>query len=137
MKRVFKIYLLPLLFLMIASQVSSENKSIPTDTLVYYTRTENRKIATLLEERNYYKEVYHKDSAIISEIKYIIIEKDKQLYNISVKLTDLEALYKSLTRDFNKLSNENKSLNRANQKLTIWGISTTTSTILLLVLIII
>lgn len=122
---------------MIVSQVSSENKSIPTDTLVYYTRTENRKIAVLLEERNYYKETHGKDSAIISEIKYIIVEKDKQLYNTSVKLTDLEALYKSLAIDFNKLSNENKSLNRANQKLTIWGISTTASTILLLVLIII
>lgn len=120
---------------MIALQVSSENKSIPTDTLVYYTRTENRKIAVLLEERNYYKEAYHQDSAIISEIKYIVIEKDKQLYNTSVKLTDLEALHKSLAIDFNKLSNENKSLNRANQKLTIWGLSATTSTILLLVII--
>ena len=122
---------------MIVSQVSSENKSIPTDTLVYYTRNENRKIAVLLEERNYYKDVHYKDSAIISEIKYIIVEKDKQLYNTSVKLTDLEALHKSLSIDFNKLSNENKSLNRANQKLTIWGLSATTSTILLLVLIII
>lgn len=122
---------------MTALQVSSENKFIPSDTLVYYTRSENRKIATLLEERNYYKEVYHKDSIILSEIKYIVIEKDKQLYNTSVKLTDLEALYKSLAIDFNKLSNENKSLNRTNQKLTIWGLSTTASTILLLVLIII
>ena len=86
MKRVFKIYLLPLLFLMIVSQVSSENKSIPTDTLVYYTRTENRKIAVLLEERNYYKDVHYKDSAIINEIKYIIVEKDKQLYNILCKI---------------------------------------------------
>ena len=116
-------------------QVSSENKSIPTDTLVYYTRTENRKIAILLEERNYYTEAYHQDSVIISEIKYIVIEKDKQLYNTSVKLTDLEALYKSLAIDFNKLSNKNKSLNRTNQNLTIWGLSTTASTILLLVII--
>ena len=122
---------------MTVSQVSSENKSIPTDTLVYYTRTENRKIAVLLEERNYYKDVHYKDSAIISEIKYIVIEKDKQLYNTYVKLTDLEALYKSLAIDFNKLSNENKSLNRANKKLTIWGLSTTASTILLLVFIVI
>mgnify|MGYP003592896641 CR=1 FL=1 len=120
---------------MTALQVSSENKSIPTDTLVYYTRTENRKIAVLLEERNYYKEAYHQDSTIISEIKYIVIEKDKQLYNTSVKLTDLEALHKSLAIDFDKLSNKNKSLNRANKNLTIWGLSTTASTILLLVII--
>ena len=119
---------------MIVFPVLSEVKSTG-DTLVTYTKSENRKIAILLEQGNYYKTVYKQDSAIINTQKYIILEKDKQLLNINKILIDCKAQHDSLSMQLNKCIEHNNTLIIQNKNAIRWAVSSTVSTIVLLIII--
>lgn len=119
---------------MIVFPVLSEVKST-NDSLVTYTKSENRKIAILLEKGNYYKQVHNNDSATIVSQKYIILEKDKQLLNTNTILIDCKAQHDSLSMALNKSIDRNQKLVTRNKNATTWAVSSTVSTLLLIIII--
>lgn len=68
MKQLLKIIAIQLLFLMIASQgISQTNYKIGSDTIVGYTKKENRKIATIFIEGERDKELLNNCNEIVTE----------------------------------------------------------------------
>ena len=129
-----------LLLLTIVSTRSLKAKSqviepIKSDTVFCYTASENRKIAKIILERDYYKDQYSIDTAVIAEQKKVIFYTESQLQNTNILYYDLKALHESIVKDNIKKLETINNLKKQNNGLKILGISTSTSTILLLIII--
>lgn len=108
---------------------------IKSDTIFCYTASENRKIAKVILERDYYKDQYDIDTAVIAEQKKVIFYTESQLQNTNVLYYDLKALHESIVKDNIKKSETINNLTKQNKGLKVFGISTSASTILLLIII--
>lgn len=99
---------------MIVSPVTSQVKYIVnSDTLICYTKQENRNIAILFAKGDKYKNLHSIDSLILKEQNTLIDD-----YKLKVSLNDIKIGYltdenRTLYNKVGKLSNENKSLNSA------------------------
>ena len=116
--------------------ISQKKFIIGNDTLVGYTKKENRTLAVILQEREMYYTLHSQDTSIISKQDNVIVLKDSQLRDYNKQTIKYELICDTLLQKTTKLSKENISLYNQKRNVTVVASVATISTILLLLIII-